>query len=69
MSVRKWLMLASMLTLTGCATPMPPVLDCASPPQLPEAVRSQADQQRPSYSERGKSLLEFFETLIGTRQR
>ena len=69
MNARKSLISLSMLALTACATPMPQVLDCGSPPRLPEAVQSQADQQRPTYYERGSSLLRFFETLIETGQR
>lgn len=69
MNAPRSLILALILALTGCATPIAPALDCASPPKLPEVVQKQADQQRPTYSERGKPLLEFFETQILTAPR
>lgn len=65
-NAHRLLIAASMLVLTGCATPIPAVSECALPPQLPKAVQDQADPQRPSYSERVKPLLEWLEMLIGT---
>lgn len=69
MNAQKWLMLVLTATLTGCATPIRPAPDCALPPPLPEAVRSQADRQQESYSKRASWLLEWFETQIGIGRR
>lgn len=68
-NVHGLLIAASILALTGCATPIPTVQDCALPPTLPKAVQDQADPQRPSYSERVRPLLDWLETLIGTARR
>ena len=62
----RWPILATALALSGCATPIPVVTECALPPPLPQIVLDQADRQQPSYSDRAKSLLELFETLIQT---
>jgi len=67
MNAQRWLTVVSIILLTGCATPMPAVLDCASPPQLPESVRMQANRPQQTFSERGKPLLQLFETLIERR--
>lgn len=64
MSVPRLLILASMLALTGCATPIRPAPDCALPPALPEPVTKQAEQQQPSYSEWAKPLLDWFSRQI-----
>lgn len=66
MNARNWLIAASILALTGCATPMPVAMECAPPPSLPQVVRDQADRQQPTYSERARPLLDWLETLIGT---
>lgn len=69
MSKQKWLTSLSILALTGCAAPMPVPTECAPPPPLPANVQSQAGQQRPTYSERAKPLLELLETQIETAPR
>lgn len=66
MNVRRWLIPVSMLTLTACAAPIK-VQDCALPPPLPASVIEQAERQQETFSSRGRSLLEFFETLIERR--
>ena len=63
------LIAAMMLTLTGCATHIPVPSECAPPPQLPKYVRDQADQQRPTYSDRARPLLQSLETQIETAPR
>jgi len=67
MNAPRSLIVASMLTLTGCATPTIQVQDCGSPPQLPESVTEQANRPQQTFSERGKPLLQLFETLIERR--
>jgi hypothetical protein len=62
-------MLTMLLLLSACATPTPVVIDCAQPPQLPEAVRLQAGRPQPSYLDSGKDLLDYFERQIRTAPR
>jgi hypothetical protein len=69
MNVPRSLILASMLVLTGCATPLTVSKECALPPPLPESVQQQADRQGPSYSEWAKPLLDWFVRQIETAPR
>jgi len=69
MNAQRWLTVVSIILLTGCAAPMPAVLNCASPPALPASVIEQASRQQQTYSDRVKPLLQSLEMQIETGRR